>query len=97
MTAASSPVTAAQALAKPIPVPDAASAPFFAGALEGKLLLLRCQTCGTFMSPTAYLRVPVRPRCVRCFSSELGWSESGGRAAHYSFAIMQQLCHEAVA
>lgn len=97
MNAASSHATAGQALAKPIPVPDAASAPFFAGALEGKLLLLRCQTCGTFMSPTAYLRVPVRPRCVRCFSSELGWAESGGRATLYSFAIMHQLYHEAFA
>jgi uncharacterized protein len=97
MNAATSHASAAQPLAKPIPVPDAGSAAFFAGALEGKLMLLRCHTCGTFMSPTAYLRVPVRPRCVRCFSSQLSWAQSSGRATLHSFAIMHQLYHEAFA
>ena len=83
--------------AKPVPVPDEASAPFFAGALAGRLMLLRCRACGTFMSPTAYLRVPVRPRCVRCFSADIGWDSSSGRATLYSFAIMHQLYDEAFA
>jgi uncharacterized protein len=83
--------------AKPVPVPDEASAPFFAGALAGRLMLLRCRACGTFMSPTAYLRVPVRPRCVSCFSADLGWAPSSGRATLYSFAIMHQLYDPAFA
>ena len=83
--------------AKPVPVPDEASAPFFAGALAGRLMLLRCRACGTFMSPTAYLRVPVRPRCVRCFSADIGWAPSSGRATLYSFAIMHQLYDPAFA
>lgn len=87
----------AGARAKPVPVPDGASAPFFAGALAGRLMLLRCRACGTFMSPTAYLRVPVRPRCVRCFSADLGWAPSSGRATLYSFAIMHQLYDPAFA
>ena len=83
--------------AKPVPVPDDASAPFFAGALRGKLMLLRCGACGTFMSPTAYLGVPVRPRCVSCFAAGLHWAPSSGRATLYSFAIMHQLYDEAFA
>jgi uncharacterized OB-fold protein len=90
-------MSATTAKAKPVPVPDEASAPFFAGALEGKLMLLRCRACGTFMSPTAYLGVPVRPRCVHCFAARLEWAPSTGRATLYSFAIMHQLYDEAFA
>jgi uncharacterized protein len=90
-------MTTTAAAAKPLPVPDEASAPFFAGALAGKLMLLRCQACHTFMSPTAYLGVPVRPRCPDCFSPELEWSQSSGRAVLYSFALMHQLYDEAFA
>jgi uncharacterized protein len=88
---------AAGTRAKPVPVPDETSAPFFAGALAGRLMLLRCRVCGTFMSPTAYLRVPVRPRCVRCFSGDLDWVPSSGRATLYSFAVMHQLYDPAFA
>jgi uncharacterized protein len=96
MTAVSK-TTGTGATAKPVPVPDEASAPFFAGALAGRLMLLRCRACDTFMSPTAYLRVPVRPRCVECFSADLGWAASSGRATLYSFAIMHQLYDAAFA
>ena len=83
--------------AKPVPVPDEASAAFFDGALRGELMLLRCRACATFMSPTAYLGVPPRPRCLRCFSGDLEWAPSSGRATLYSFAIMHQLYDEAFA
>ena len=64
--------------AKPVPVPDEASAPFFDGALRGELMLLRCQACGTYQSPMAYIGVPLRARCVTCFSGELTWAPSSG-------------------
>lgn len=89
--------TTTTAPAKPVPVPDEASAPFFDGALEGRLMLLRCRACATFMSPTGYLRVPKRPRCVECFSGDLLWARSSGRATLYSFALMHQLYDEAFA
>jgi uncharacterized OB-fold protein len=82
---------------KPVPVLDEASAPFFAGALARKLMLLRCPACGKYQSPTAYLRVPVRPRCVSCFSAPLSWAAASGRAMLHSFAIMHQLYDEAFA
>jgi uncharacterized protein len=82
---------------KPVPIPDEASAPFFSGALDGRLMLLRCRDCATFMSPTAYIRVPVRPRCLACFSGDLEWAPSSGNATLYSFAVMHQLYDAAFA
>ena len=83
--------------AKPVPVPDERSAPFFDGALEGKLMLRRCRACNTYMSPIAGIGAPVRPRCVTCFSGDLEWAPAGGRATLYSFVIMHQLYDEAFA
>jgi uncharacterized OB-fold protein len=90
-------MTTTAAPTKPVPIPDEASAPFFAGALDGRLMLLRCAACATFMSPTAYLRVPRRPRCVHCFSAELDWAPSSGAATLYSFALVHQRYDEAFA
>ena len=90
-------MTTTAAPAKPVPLPDDASAPFFDGASQGRLMLLRCRACATFMSPTAYLRVPLRPRCPGCFSAQLEWAPSSGKAALYSFALVHQLYDEAFA
>ena len=87
----------AVAASKPVPIRDEASAAFFDGALAGRLMLLRCGACGTFQSPVAYLGVPVRPRCVQCFSSELEWAPSSGKATLYSYAVMHQVYDEAFA
>jgi uncharacterized OB-fold protein len=97
MTTTTTPEGAAPAPTKPVPVPDEASRPFFDGALDGKLMLLRCGVCGTFMSPTAALGVPLRPRCVGCFSAQVDWAPSSGRATLYSFALMHQLYDPAFA
>src|SRR5947208_12242563 len=90
-------MNATEISAKPIPVRDEASAPFFDGAVAGKLMLLRCRDCATFQSPTAYLGVPLRPRCLACFSRELRWAASTGRATLHSYALMHQLYDEAFA
>jgi len=90
-------MTTTTAPAKPVPVPDESSAPFFDGALHGDLMLLRCRACGTYQSPIAYIGVPLRARCVTCFSGELVWAPSSGSATLYSFVIMHQLYDEAFA
>ena len=82
---------------KPVPVPDAQSAPFFDGALDGTLMLLRCRACNTFISPTAGIGAPVRSRCVACFSGDVEWAPSSGRATLYSFVLMHQRYDEAFA
>jgi uncharacterized OB-fold protein len=81
-------MTATAVPAKPVPVPDEASAPFFDGALAGRLMLLRCLSCRTYMSPIAYVTSPLRVRCVACFSGDLEWAPSAGRAVLYSFALV---------
>ena len=90
-------MTTTAAPAKPVPTPDELSAPFFDGALRGELMLLRCRSCATYCSPIAYIGVPLRARCVTCFSGELAWAPSSGTATLYSFAIMHQLYDEAFA
>jgi uncharacterized OB-fold protein len=77
------PTEATEQSQRPVPVPDEASAPFFAGAARGELMLQRCRTCGAFMWP-------VKPRCVECFSGDVEWAPAGGRAVLYSFAVVHQ-------
>jgi uncharacterized protein len=87
--------------AKPIPVVDDASRPFFEAALDGRLLLRRCTRCATFVSPFVWLGggagAPLRPHCWNCFSDQLEWAESTGRGEIYSFAVMHQLYDPAFA
>ncbi len=68
---------------RPVPVPDALSAPFFEGAARGELMLQRCGSCGAFMWP-------VKPRCVECFSGEIEWVAASGRGELYSFVVVHQ-------
>jgi len=68
---------------RPVPVPDEASAPFFEGAARGELMLQRCRACGAFMWP-------VKTRCVECFSGDVEWAPSSGRAELYSWAVVHQ-------
>ena len=42
--------TATEKPAKPVPVPDEESRPFFEGALAGKLMIRRCRACGRWQA-----------------------------------------------
>src|SRR3990170_8930328 len=74
----------------PIPTADEASEPFFRGAKERKLMLLRCAQCGQH-------RLPGRERCADCWSTEAEWVEASGRGKLYTFGIMHQQYHPAFA
>ncbi|HZU76227.1 MAG TPA: zinc ribbon domain-containing protein, partial [Dehalococcoidia bacterium] len=76
--------TDAAPVARPMPVPDDASKPFFDGAREHKLVLMRCRQCGAW-------RLPPRDRCDVCWSTETEWAQASGRATVYTFSIMHQL------
>ncbi|HEY0754554.1 MAG TPA: OB-fold domain-containing protein [Ktedonobacteraceae bacterium] len=76
----------ALAYQKPIPVPDDASRPFFAGAREHKLMIQRCAACGS-------AHWPVKSRCSVCFSTQISWVQASGKATLYTFALMHQLYH----
>ncbi len=68
---------------KPIPQADEESAPFYEGARRHELMLMRCLACGAW-------RLPSRPRCPDCWSTETEWARASGRGTLYSFGVMHQ-------
>jgi uncharacterized OB-fold protein len=74
---------------RPMPEPDAASAPFFEALNQCRLLLQRCGSCGTCQLG--------EHRCNSCGSKDIGWAEASGRASLYSFTIVHVPYHPAFA
>ncbi|GIW17333.1 MAG: hypothetical protein KatS3mg064_0490 [Tepidiforma sp.] len=72
----------------PVPEPDEASRPFFDGAAEGRLMLMRCADCGTW-------RLPSRQHCDACLSDRFTWEAASGRGTVRTFGIMHQRYHPA--
>ncbi len=73
-----------QQAARPVPVPDEISAPFFDGAGRGELMLQHCPACGRWC-------FPVRERCPHCLAKGLQWRAASGRGTLYTFAVMHQV------
>jgi uncharacterized OB-fold protein len=71
---------------KPLPEADEASQPFFDGAMEGRLMLMRCTACGAY-------RFPSRMHCDVCLSTNVEWTAASGRGTVYSFGVMHQKYH----
>jgi len=69
--------------ARPVPIPDALSAPFWEAARARRLAVQRCQSCG-------YYNYPARPFCDACLGQELKFEAVSGRGHVYSFTIMHQ-------
>jgi uncharacterized OB-fold protein len=68
---------------KPLPQADAESREFYEGARRHELMLMRCRSCRAW-------RLPSRPRCPDCWSTETEWAKASGRGTLYSFGIMHQ-------
>jgi uncharacterized OB-fold protein len=66
--------------AVPLPQPDVASAAFWAGCAEQRLLVPRCTACGSFQSPPRLL-------CRNCRGTEFAWHQSHGLGRIYSYTI----------
>lgn len=77
-----------QTPSKPIPMPDDASRPFFDGAREGRLMLMKCGRC-------ARIRLPAHTHCDNCLSTEVEWVQSSGRGTLHTFGVMHQRYHPA--
>jgi hypothetical protein len=71
---------------KPIPEADEASRPFFDGAMQGRLMLMRCTECGR-------VRLPSRMHCDDCLSEAVEWFQASGRGTVRTFAVMHQRYH----
>jgi uncharacterized OB-fold protein len=75
-----------QEIGKPLPLPDEASQEFYAGAMEGRLMLMKCDACGT-------IRLPSRRHCDECLSDAFTWVQASGRGTVRTFGIMHQRYH----
>ena len=73
-----------QSVARPVPVPDEISAPFFDGARQGRLMLQHCAACNMWS-------FPVRERCPHCFAARLEWRQACGRGTLYTYTVMHQV------
>jgi hypothetical protein len=65
----------------PLPQPDSASAPFWAGCAEQRLLIPRCVACGRFQSPP-------RLFCRNCRGTQFEWHQSQGPGRIYTYTIV---------
>ena len=68
---------------RPIPQADEESREFYEGARRHELMLMRCEGCGAW-------RMPSRPRCPDCWSTQTAWAKASGRGTLYSFGLMHQ-------
>lgn len=65
--------------AKPVPVPDSVSLPYWQAAKQRRLVVQQCSRCGLFQYPPDIA-------CRYCQSEELQFTDVGGRGVVYSFA-----------
>lgn len=79
-------MTRPAAIPKPLPEADETSGPFYEGAMEGRLMLMKCGDCGT-------MRLPSRQHCDVCLSSEYTYQEASGRGTLRTFGVMHQRYH----
>lgn len=73
-------------ISKPIPAITPEMREFFDGARAGRLMVQKCDNCGT-------LRFPAHELCSKCNSTASRWVSVSGRGEVYSFNIMHQVYH----
>jgi uncharacterized OB-fold protein len=56
------------------------AAGFWEGCARGELLVQACGSCGTW-------RMPPRPMCPVCRSTEVRWDQTSGRGTIWSFSV----------
>ena len=66
--------------AKPVPLADPDSAPYWNAAKESRLVAQQCGECG-------HRFFPPWPRCPVCMSANLEWKTLSGRGRVYTFCI----------
>lgn len=68
---------------KPLPQPDNVSAPYWAAAHDGRLLVQECAHCG-------HRQWYPRALCTRC-GAEPGWLECTGHGVVHTFTVIHQM------
>jgi uncharacterized protein len=64
------------------PYADEATQPFWDAALEGRLVVSKCTTCGTF-------HLPPQPRCFHCRNRTFEDVELPGTGTIYTFTVVR--------
>ena len=59
---------------------DPTASEFWLGCARGELLVQACAACGAW-------RMPPRPMCPRCRSTEVTWEPTSGRGRIWSFIV----------
>jgi uncharacterized OB-fold protein len=59
---------------------EATSAPFWAGTARGELLVQACGACDEW-------RMPPRPMCPHCQSTDVTWARTSGRGRIWSWIV----------
>jgi hypothetical protein len=67
---------------KPVPSPNDANRPFWAGCAEGVLRMQRCAACGRHLAPT-------RAACP-CGGMALSWVDTSGRGKVFSYTVVHR-------
>jgi uncharacterized protein len=75
--------TSAPAVQRPLPLPTEMNAYFWQGGADGRLHILRCQACGTWIHPYA-------ARCPNCRSADVAPEPVSGRGAVIGFTVNHQ-------
>ena len=67
---------------RPLPAPDAVSAPYWEAAADGRLLFQRCTACGN-------RQFYPRAMCTAC-AGDPEWVEASGRGTVHTFTVIRQ-------
>ena len=70
-------------MARPPPIADALTAPYWDNVAQGRFALPRCTACSRF-------HFYPRPACPHCGGERFTWTEPSGRGSVYSFSIVQR-------
>lgn len=73
---------------RPLPVPDAITAPFWEGCARRELRIQACRECGHRWLPASVV-------CPRCWSDRTAWVAASGAGTVFSFAVYHRAYHEA--
>jgi uncharacterized OB-fold protein len=72
----------------PLPKPSIETEPFWAAVQERRLVVPKCENCGT-------LTFPPTVACPACASDRFSWTPVSGRGTIYSFTVYHRVYHPA--
>jgi uncharacterized OB-fold protein len=71
------------AIGRPLPVPDAATGPYWEATRAQRLVMPRCDDCGHY-------HFYPRTLCPRCSSPKLKWTPVSGAGVVYSYTVIHR-------